>query len=349
MKRRTYLAGTLALGARLALPGSVLAIAGCGSSGARDAMTRLAGPTMGTAYRVSLPKRLSTDETDAVRAGVEAALDRVDALMSTYRSDSELSRINTAGAGEWIDTAPDTGTVMAEALRAGSVSGGAFDVTVGPLVDLWGFGPGDGGGVPSDETIADASTLTGLDALQFEPARGIAKSRNGLRVDLSGVAKGHAVDLVAGYLEGQGFDSFLIDVGGELKVSGRKADGTFWRIGIERPEPGKRQVQRVVAMDSGAVATSGDYRNFFERDGRRYSHTIDPRSGRPVDHALSAVSVIAESAMTADSLSTALMVMGPEEGLALAERLDLPALFLLRSDGGIVERATRSFTDRTVA
>ena len=349
MKRRTYLAGTLAVAARLAVPGSVLAIAGCGSAGSRDAMTRVAGPTMGTAYRVSLPQRLSVEETASVRAGVETALGRVDALMSTYRSESELSRFNTAVAGEWVEIAPDTATVMEEALRAGSKSGGAFDITVGPLVDLWGFGPGAADDVPSDEAIADASALTGLDALEFDSVRGMSKTRDGLMVDLSGVAKGHAVDLVAAYLSSEGLDNFLIDVGGELKARGRKADGTPWRVGIERPVAGQRQVQRVIAMEGGAVATSGDYRNFFERDGRRYSHTIDPRSGRPVAHKLASVSVIADSAMTADALSTALMVMGPEEGLALAERLNLPALFLSRSGDAIVEHPTQSFKDREVA
>ncbi len=347
MKRRTYLAGTLAVAARLAVPGSVLALSGCGA-GARDAMTRLSGPTMGTGYRISLPQRLTADETETVRASVEAALGRVDALMSTYRSDSELSAFNAAGAKEWLDVAPDTAAVMAEALRTGSLSGGAFDVTVGPLVDLWGFGPGDRQGVPSDEAIADAAALSGQNALRFLPKRGIAKDRDGLRVDLSGIAKGHAVDLVAERLEAAGFDSYLIDVGGELKARGRKADGAIWRVGIERPVPGEHQVQRVVTLEGGAIATSGDYRNFFERGGRRYSHTIDPRTGRPVEHTLASVSVIADSAMTADSLSTALMVMGPEEGLALAESLELPALFLLRSDGNIVERATRAFMDRTI-
>ncbi len=348
MKRRTYLAGTLAVAARLAVPGSVLALTGCGTSGARDAMTRLAGPTMGTGYRVSLPQRLSADETEAVRAIVEAALGRVDALMSTYRSDSELSAFNAAGAKQWLDVAPDTATVMAEALRTGSLSGGAFDVTVGPLVDLWGFGPREHQGVPSDEAIADAAALSGQDALQLLPERGVAKSRDGLRVDLSGIAKGHAVDLVAERLEAAGFDSYLIDVGGELKAKGRKADGAIWRVGIERPVPGERQVQRVVNLEGGAIATSGDYRNFFERGGRRYSHTIDPRTGRPVEHTLASVSVIADSAMTADALSTALMVMGPVEGLALAESLGLPALFLLRSGGDIVERGTGAFLERTV-
>ncbi len=349
MKRRTYLAGTLAVAARLAVPGSVLALAGCGGSGARDAMTRLSGPTMGTGYRVSLPQKLSADETEAVRATVEAALGQVDALMSTYRSDSELSAFNAAGAKTWLEVAPDTAAVMAEALRTGSLSGGAFDVTVGPLVDLWGFGPGDRQGVPGDEAIADAAALSGQNALQFVPGRGMAKDRDGLRVDLSGIAKGHAVDLVAERLEAAGFDSYLIDVGGELKSRGRKADGAIWRVGIERPVPGERQVQRVVTLEGGAIATSGDYRNFFERGGRRYSHTIDPRTGRPVEHTLASVSVVADSAMTADALSTALMVMGPEEGLALAETLELSALFLLRSDGEIAERGTRAFMERTVA
>ncbi len=350
MKRRSYLAGTLAVAARLAVPGSVLALTGCGSSVARDAITRLSGPTMGTAYRVSLAEQLSASETETLRVGVEAALARVDALMSTYRSESELSRFNASAAGEWIGITADTASVIAEAQRTGSVSGGAFDATVGPLVDLWGFGPRHGAGVPSDEAIADASALTGSEAFRFDSAQGaIRKFRDGLRVDLSGVAKGYAVDLVAAHLDAVGLDSYLIDVGGELEARGRKKDGSLWRIGIERPLSGRRQVQRVVVVDGGAVATSGDYRNFFEREGRRFSHTIDPRTGRPVEHALASVSVMAERAMTADALSTAMMVLGPDEGLALAERLDLPALFLLRGQDGIVERATPGFVDRIVA
>lgn len=351
MKRRTYLAGTLAVAARLAAPGSVMALAGCGVSGARDAGTRFSGPTMGTAYRVSLAERLSVKDTETLRAGVEAALGRVDALMSTCRAESELSRFNASPpAGEWTEIAPETATVIAEALRAGTISGGGFDATVGPLVDLWGFGPRHGDGVPSDEAIADASALTGLDAFRFDPARGaVSKSRSGLEVDLSGVAKGHAADLVAARLDAAGLHSYLIDVGGELKARGRKADGSLWRVGIERPLPGRRQVQRVVAMDGGAVATSGDYRNFFERGGRRYSHTIDPRTGCPVTHALASVSVLAGRAMTADALSTAMMVLGPDEGLALAERLGVPALFMLRKHDGVVERATRGFMDRMIA
>lgn len=349
MKRRTCLAGTLALAARYAVPGGALALAGCGESEAREAMTRIAGPTMGTAYRVSLPRRLAADETSKTRSAVEAALQRVDALMSTYRPESELSCFNAAAAGEWTTMAADTASVISEAMRTSSISGGGFDVTVGPLVDLWGFGPGEQRGVPSDEAIADARALTGLDAFEFDPARGaVAKTRDGLRVDLCGVAKGHAVDLVAASLEASGFESYLVDVGGELKARGRKAGGSSWKVGIERPVPGRRELQRVVAMDGGAIATSGDYRNYFEREGRRYCHTIDPRSGRPVRHRLAGVSVVAERAATADALSTAMMVLGPDEGLALAERLGLPALFLLNEEQGIVERATESFRELVV-
>ncbi|MDX1513993.1 MAG: FAD:protein FMN transferase [Gammaproteobacteria bacterium] len=350
MKRRTCLAGTLAVAARLAVPGGAVALAGCGSSGAKATPTRFSGPTMGTAYRVSLAETLSPEETGTLRAAVEAALARVDGLMSTYRPETELSRFNAAPAGEWIEVAPDTALVIEESLRTASLSGGAFDATVGPLVDLWGFGPGSGRGVPSDEAIADASALTGLDAFRFDRAgRAVTKSRPGLRVDLSGVAKGHAVDLVAADLESRGFDRYLIDVGGELKARGRKADGSPWRIGIERPLPGARQVHAVAVLENETVATSGDYRNYFERDGRRYSHTIDPRTGRPVNHALASVSVIADRAMSADAWSTAMMVMGPDEGLALAERLGVPALFLFRGTDGLVQRATRAFADRIVA
>jgi thiamine biosynthesis lipoprotein len=350
MKRRSYIAGTLAVTARLALPAGVVAFAGCGSSSARGALTRFAGPTMGTGYRVSVAAQLTQKETEALRAGVESALDRVDTLMSTYRAESELSRFNASGVGDWTDLSTDTATVIAEALRAGSLSGGGFDLSVGPLVDLWGFGSGDRNGVPSDEAIADATARTGPGALQFDRGRGVlGKTRSGLRVDLCGVAKGHAVDLVAAHLDAAGFDGYLIDVGGELKARGRKSDGSPWTVGIERPVAGRRRVQRVIALDDGSIATSGDYRNFFERDGRRYSHTIDPRSGYPVQHNLASVSVLSPVAMSADALSTAMMVLGPEEGLDLAQRLDLPALFLLRSDEGVVERATQSFKERVIA
>lgn len=350
MKRRSYLAGAMAVTARLSLPASVAAFAGCGSSSRRNALTRFAGPTMGTAYRVSVAAELTENETEALRAGVEATLDRVDMLMSTYRPESELSRFNVSEAGQQVDLSADTAVVIAEAMRAGSVSAGGFDLSVGPLVDLWGFGPADGHGVPSDEAIADASAQTGPDALRFDPERGVlGKTRNGLRIDLSGVAKGHAVDLVAAHLDAAGLDSYLIDVGGELKARGRKSDGSRWKIGIERPVVGQRQVQRVITLEDGSIATSGDYRNFFERDGRRYSHTIDPRTGYPVQHKLASVSVLSRRAMSADALSTAMMVLGPDEGLALAQRLDLPALFLLHGDEGIVERATQGFKDRIVA
>lgn len=350
MKRRDCLTGMLAAAARIAMPAGTLALAGCGEPRTWEAPTQFTGPTMGTAYRVSLAKPLSPAETEGLRAGVEAALRQVDALMSTFRPESELSRFNAAGAGEWIGLAPDTATVIAEALGAAALTGGALDVTVGPLVDLWGFGPAHRTVVPSDEAIADAGALTGLSALTLDTQRGaIIKARAGLRVDLSGIAKGHAVDLAAACLDAAGVDSYLIDVGGELKARGRKAGGAAWRVGVERPIPGRRSVQRVLELDAGAIATSGDYRNFFERGGRRYSHTIDPRTGCPVEHGLASVSVLAERAMRADALSTALMVLGPEEGYALAQRLDLPALFLLRGADGIVERATPGFAGRLVA
>lgn len=348
MKRRTYLAGSLATVARLAIPGGVATLAGCET--VPGTPTSIAGTTMGTAYRVSLAETVSRKETESLRAGVESVLHRVDVLMSTYRTDSELSRFNASAANDARNIAPETATVIAEALRAATVSGGAFDATVGPLVDLWGFGPLDAKGVPDDKTIADARGLSGPDALRFDTRdRVISKLKDGLRLDLSGVAKGYAVDLVADYLDAAGIDHYLVDVGGELRARGRKADGARWRIGIERPIPGQRRLQRVVEIENGAIATSGDYRNFFERNGRRYSHTIDPRSGHPVTHALASVSVLADRAMTADALSTAMMVQGPEEGMAMADRLSVPALFLIRSETGIVERATRLFSERIVS
>ena len=349
MKRRQYLAASLAVSARFAAPAGLFALAGCEAPGAPPA--RLAGTTMGTTYHVSLAQPLSPREALSLRAGIEAVLARVDALMSTYRPDSELVRFNAAPAGARLVVSPDTAVVVDHALRTWLISGGAFDATVGPLVDLWGFGPHDVQQLPTDEAVADASALVGSDDLAVDPATGtLVKARDGVQLDLSGIAKGHAVDRVAEHLDGAGIDAYLVDIGGELRSRGRKADRSTWRVGIEKPLPGERRLQRVLALDGESIATSGDYRNFFERGGRHYSHTIDPRSGRPVQHALAGVSVIAERAMQADALATALMVLGPDAGMALAERLALPALFLSRgAGGGVIERATRDWAGRIVA
>jgi thiamine biosynthesis lipoprotein len=234
---------------------------------------------------------------------------------------------------------------MAKSLDISRLSGSAFDPTVAPLVDLWGFGP-KVSTVPSpgDKRIGAALGATGHAHLMVKETRtAVRKSRAGLAVDLSGIAKGFAVDRVTEFLARAGVEHFLVDIGGDMRARRASPAQATWRIGIERPAAGLRTAHRVIDIGDGAVATSGDYRNFFEADGLRYSHIIDPRTGAPVNHGLASVTVIAASTEEADAWSTALMVLGPEAGAALAERRGLPAYFISRTERGLIDRPTREF------
>jgi thiamine biosynthesis lipoprotein len=232
------------------------------------------------------------------------------------------------------------------AARLSRESAGAFDVTVGPLVNLWGFGPQAGAApahpaVPGDEALARARQRVGFDKLEVRLDPPALRKEAELYVDLSAIAKGHGVDRVAGRLVSAGCSDLLVDVGGEVRAIGRNPGGRVWRVGVETPDPAQLGgVERVLVLDHVAAATSGDYRNYVEVDGQRYSHTIDPRTGRPVSHGLASVTVLHASAMWADGYATALDVLGPEAGFELAERLGLPALFLVREDGSFRTRYT---------
>ena len=226
---------------------------------------------------------------------------------------------------------PEMLEIVAEAQRVARLSDGAFDITVGPLVDLWGFGPSGVTEAPSEERLAELVAIIGYEQIAVDPVNGtLRKAIPECRIDLSAIAKGFAVDEVAAALEGEGFSTYMVEIGGEVRTRGRKASGDEWRIGIERPDAGGRAIHTAIALTDLALATSGDYRNFIVRDGVRISHTIDPRTGRPIAHDLASVSVIHSSCMTADALATALEVLGPEEGFALAQRQQIPALFLIR-------------------
>jgi FAD:protein FMN transferase len=315
----------------------------------------LSGPTMGTNFSVVLPgEDFDRADLSKLQAAIDAELEAVNAEMSTYREDSELSRFNRSGAGQGFAASPHLLEVVALAKQVSAQSNGAFDVTVGPLVDAWGFGPKD----PSqrrelDEAeILELRAVVGDDKLEVDRASGqLRKSVDGLRVDLSAIAKGHGCDRVAMVIEATGRTRYMVEVGGEIRARGGGPSGEFWKIGIERPTgdaAGSRVVHVLVRVTDVAVATSGDYRNYWERDGVRYSHTLDPRTGRPITHALASVTVIhEESAALADAWATALNVLGPDEGPALAERLGLAAYFLIRTEQGFEARATPAFTVHT--
>ena len=290
------------------------------------------GPTMGTTFTVKVVTA-DGDETTKSRVAelVREVVDTVDGAMSTYRSDSEIEVFNRHGT-EPLEASPEMLVVVEEAQRVARLSNGAFDITVGPLVDLWGFGPSGVTEEPSEERLAELVAIMGFEQIAVDPVNGtLRKAMPACRIDLSAIAKGFAVDEVAAALEGEGFSTYMVEIGGEVRTSGRKASGDEWRIGIERPDVDGRAIHTAIPLTDLALATSGDYRNFIVRDGVRISHTIDPRTGRPIAHDLASVSVIHSSCMTADALATALEVLGPEEGFALAQRQQIPALFLVRT------------------
>ncbi|MCF1184749.1 FAD:protein FMN transferase [Marichromatium gracile] len=328
------------------LLGALLALAGCAQD---DAPVELQGRTMGTHYSVKLYGLPDTLSVEQLQAQIDARLEQVNDLMSTYRPDSELSRFNASDSGDWFPVSLELAALVALAERISIFSIGAFDVTVGPAVNLWGFGPGQPPEqLPSDAQLAEVRERIGFPRLEYRldpPA--LRKEKPGVYVDLSGIAKGHGVDQVAAVLEAAGVTDYLAEVGGELRASGTKPDATPWRIAIERPEPGVREVHRIVTLHDAAMATSGDYRNFYEHDGKLYSHTINPITARPVTHTLASVSVIAADCAQADALATALLVLGPEAGLALAEAHDIAAFFVVREGDGYSDRATSRFAALT--
>jgi thiamine biosynthesis lipoprotein len=265
--------------------------------------------------------------------------------MSTYQPSSELSQFNSSRATEPFPVSAETLQVFAEAQRISAATGGAFDITVGPLVNLWGFGPNAKPlMIPADEEVERLRPRIGWSRIEVDTALStIRKSEPEMYCDLSAIAKGYAVDRVAEGLAALGLADTMVEVGGEVRTRGRNAAGEPWRIAIERPDTAQRAFQEVVPLSDLAMATSGDYRNFYEQDGVRFSHTIDPRTGRPIQHRLASVSVIDPVCMRADGYATALMVLGEEEGFKLAEEQGLAALFLVRKGDGFEERATAAF------
>lgn len=329
---------------------AVVAIAGAGACVEPAVIHHtFRGYTMGTTFAVTV---VGADlvEGDArvarLESQIQSTLDDIEAKMSTFIADSEISRFNRSTTDGPFPVSAETLAVLGVAREISELTKGAFDVTVAPLVNAWGFGPlGDDGPLPSEEHLDQLMPAVGYRHLRIDPSRStISKLHPGLHVDLSAIAKGHAVDRVAEGLNETGIEAYLIEVGGEVRARGLNPDGRLWRIGIERPEPDSTGLQRVVDLQDVSLATSGDYRNFIEASGHRVSHTIDPRTGRPIEHGLASVSVIDEQCARADALATALGVMGPDEAFALASLWEWPALLVVREeDGTYHELATPAF------
>ncbi|WP_259366511.1 MULTISPECIES: FAD:protein FMN transferase [unclassified Colwellia] len=327
---------------------TLIFLAGCfPSSDLSKQEVLLQGRTMGTTYNIKIVIKNNAVDTQQLHTGIDALLVQLNQEMSTYIDDSELSLFNKSTSLAPIEISIGLTRVIKEAIRLGQLSEGKLDVTVGPLVNLWGFGPEYRPDIiPSDEALLAARQRIGLAELTLIGNK-LAKKVPNLYVDLSTIAKGYGVDLVAEYLEEEGVHNYLIEIGGEMRIKGFKHTGELWHIAIEKPiqDPTgeHRSVHQVIIPKNNAVATSGDYRNYYEASGQRFSHIIDPSTGKPINHKLVSVTVIHPSSMTADGLSTAMMVMGEAKAIAFAEENDIAAYFIAKTDHGFVEQSTVKF------
>ncbi|WP_429547464.1 FAD:protein FMN transferase [Pseudomonas frederiksbergensis] len=312
---------------------------GCGNG---DSMESFGGPTMGSTYSIKYVRYAGLPAPADVRVQVEKILADVDQQMSTYRSDSDIERFNNLPANR-CQTMP---APILELVRVGerlsSQSDGSFDLTVEPLLNLWGFGPqAREEKVPSAEALAEVQQRVGHNHLHIDGDQ-LCKDV-AIELDFNSIAAGYAVDTIAARLEAMGIHSYLTEVTGELKAAGKKLDGSPWRIALEEPRNDQQVLQKIIAIDGYGVSTSGDYRNYFEQGGQRYSHTFDARTGAPVLHTLASVTVIHPSALMADGLSTLLLILGPERGWDYAETHDIGAFFVIRADTGFVTRTNQAF------
>ncbi|WP_296555651.1 FAD:protein FMN transferase [Pigmentiphaga sp.] len=304
----------------------------------------MGGPTMGTSWSVRLVDDggLPRDLEARVRATLDGIIDE----MSTWRDDTDLSRFNAAPAGSWHVLPDALFVVLEQALSVARESGGAYDPTVGPLVDLWGFGSQGPRPRPSAADVAAARGRVGWDRIALDVAGRRARQPGGARVDLSGIAKGYAVDAVARCLRRAGVVGYLVEIGGELIGHGVKPDGTPWWVELDRAwdADGESSVpSTLVALEGLAIATSGDYRRHVSDGQGMYSHTLDPRTGAPIGNGVVSVTVLHPECMAADALATALTVMGPDEGLRWAARRGLAAHFVQRTAQGYQETMTPNF------
>ncbi len=298
----------------------------------------ITGRTMGTTYNIKVVVP-GIEKSARLQAHIDERLEQINQSMSTYRADSEISRFNALQAAHTdFAVSDDFLQVLLVGKQIFRLSLGAWDCTINPLVNLWGFGKdGSIDHVPAPEAIAAARQKIGFDTIEVSPKGYLKKSRSDVTIDLASIAKGYGVDQVAFLLKGMGFKNYLVEIGGEVYAAGRRLDGQPWRVGINRPRKGgaATAVYKVVALEDRAMATSGDYRLFVEIDGRTFSHIIDPRSGYPVANGVVSVSVIAPNCTLADGLATGLMVMGSEKGLGLLNRLEgVEGLIIVRLPDG---------------
>lgn len=306
---------------------------------------------MGTQYHIKVvvtdPIHKSEDFQNRLKQLVTDKLVATNQSMSTYIDDSELSLINKAPINEWMDLSPDLFELLMLCHKVSIESNGAFDTTVGPLVNLWGFGPNKTEVIPSQHQIDELLSRIGYQKILLEAMRdtdvGRIKKSADVYIDLSSAAKGFAADLLARDFRALNLHNFMIEVGGELYVSGMNAQGKLWTIGVEKPSLLHDGSLQAIHVSNVGIATSGEYRNYYEVDGVRASHTIDPTTGKPINHKLVSVTVVSAMSGLSDAYATALNALGDEKGFLLAEKLELAAYFIVKSDDGFVTKYTPSF------
>ena len=313
----------------------------CEESPTRD-KSEISGGTMGTYYRIAIISSSLLDLED-IKSDIEAILDDINSQMSTYITDSQISRFNQYQQNDWFNVSQDLASVSQKALEVFTQTEGLFDPTIGPLVNLWSFGSQNVPlKVPSPAQLKQVKRFIGADQLQVQadpPA--LKKISAHLRLDLSAIAKGFAVDKIAHKLIELGHEDFLIDIGGELRSKGKNLDSEPWQIGIEKPDSASPQsVYKLIAISDKSIATSGSYRNYFEQDGVRYSHIINPHTGYPIEHKLVSVSVISDDCITADVYATALMVLGPNKGYDFALQYGLAVYMIEKKGDELISRFT---------
>jgi thiamine biosynthesis lipoprotein len=307
---------------------------GCKS---KDQTISIAGNTMGTTYSIKIIEKSPQDiNVNSVKTKIDSVLQVVNQQMSTYITDSEISRFNRLSSKEWFTISTDFYDVIVMAQEISHLTEGAFDITVGPIIDLWGFSTDlyqNNWQPPSDQKIEEVIKAIGFNNIVVGKNT-IKKVNPDTKIDLNAIAKGYGVDVVFELLKGLGFSNILVEIGGEVRCSGYNNEGEYWKIGIDKPildiMPGE-ELQSVISLDNKALATSGNYRNYFEYDGELFSHIINPVTGYPAQNRVASASVTASTCMTADALATALMVMG-EDGIELINSLkEVEAMIVIRT------------------
>ena len=334
------------------LSGLITVVLACSLSACKKdtEIISLSGKTMGTTYHIRYIEDDSVSEnSQKTHEQIEVVLKDVNQKMSTYIKDSELSRFNqNTQVNTPIDISADFAKVLQEAIRLNKVTEGSLDVTVGPVVNLWGFGPEKRPErKPTPEQLAERQSWVGIDKIHLDMSGKtptLSKALPQVYIDLSSIAKGFGVDQVADVLEQNHVQNYMVEIGGEIRAKGKNAENKAWQIAIEKPNnTGERAVQEVIGLNNMAMATSGDYRIYFEENGQRFAHEIDPKTGYPIQHHLASITVLAPSSMTADGLSTGLFVLGEDKALEVAEKENIPVYLIMKKEQGFETKMSSAF------